>query len=202
MSADTTPAATSPCLPNQIVLDTCVLISSVLRPLLLHLADHAVYTPVWSDTIGKEWRRTAVHLWRATPAKMTQQWHVLQRAYPEANMGDVSEFSHGLALSDPKDWHVVAAGRAALARQPASQVAILTRNIRDFHRAELRRWGLQLLDPDQYLVRLWKSDSPVLRACLQALPAHAQVAGRPLESLAELLHRERLFRLRRLLQPK
>ncbi|HLR12225.1 MAG TPA: PIN domain-containing protein [Burkholderiaceae bacterium] len=191
-----TPVAGPP-LPGQLVLDTCVLVSSVLRPLLLDLARQAVYAPIWSATIGDEWRRTTTHLWQLAPEEIADQWRAMQQAFPQADMGDVSAFKQGLQFSDPKDWHVIAAARSAQAQQPGLGVAVLTRNIRDFHRAELRRLGIQLLDPDQYLTRLWQAQPLAMQAVLTHLPDRARVAGRPLESLDALLHRERLFRLRR-----
>lgn len=189
--------APAPLLPGLLVLDTCVLVSSVLRPLFLELAQRAVYVPVWSETIGDEWRRTTRHLWQVAPEEVAAQWDAMEQAFPRANMGDVSAFKQGLVLSDPKDWHVVAAARSAGAQHPSLGVAVLTRNIRDFHRAELRRLEVQLLDPDQYLTRLWQWQPATLQPVLEGLPARAQVAGRPRESLSALLHRERLFRLRR-----
>lgn len=182
------------------VLDTCVLISSVLRTLLLDLAKCDVFMPRWSPIIGIEWQRTAAHLWKVDKMQVALQWETMQRAFPDADVGEVSAFQDGLKWSDPKDWHVIAAARRVRASAPSSHVAVLTRNIRDFHRAELRRLGLQLLDPDQYLTRLWRMQPAAVQACLAELPVRARVAGRPLESLQALLHRERLFRFRRVLE--
>src|SRR3546814_7980339 len=40
-----------------------------------------------------------------------------------------------------RSWHVIAAGRAALAAKPDARVAVLTRNLKDFNRSELRHLG-------------------------------------------------------------
>lgn len=189
-----------PIVPDVVVIDTCVLISSVLRPLLLRMADSGFFVPVWSTIIGDEWRRTAARLWKTPASDIAVQWQALQDGFPHADIGDVSDFKAGLQRSDPKDWHVIAAGRAAVMRHTGATVAILTRNIKDFHRAELRSLGLYLFDPDQLMSRWWTHDAPRVHAQLAALPEHIGIPGNKPETLEVLLKRERLFRLNRLFQ--
>jgi len=184
--------------PDFLVLDTCVLISNVLRRLLLRLADHACFQPAWSEIIGDEWRRNAARVWEVEPEIIAQEWEQLQAQYPEADQGDVAPFKQGLVYSDPKDWHVIAAARAVLARRPAASVAVVTRNLRDFRRAELRRLGIDLMDPDQLLVRCWDHHRELLRSAFEHMPLDLAASGRPLETLDVILKRERLFRLNKL----
>src|SRR5690606_10538020 len=93
---------------------------------------------------------------------------------------------------------VIAAGRAVLARRPSANVAIVTRNTRDFNRGELRRLGLGLMDPDIALARYLAGRPAQLRASLAKVPAYALAPGRGLESVDTILKRERLFRFNRL----
>src|SRR5690625_171954 len=122
----------------------------------------------------------------------------MQDGFPHADMGDVSAYQQGLERSDPKDWHVIAAARAAMVRHPDGTIAILTRNLKDFHRAELRRLGLYLFDPDQLMSRWWLRDVQGVKAHLLALRDHIGIDHRQPEALEALLKRERLFRLNRL----
>lgn len=184
--------------PDFVVLDTCVLISNVLRRLLLRLADQACFQPVWSGVIGDEWRRNVARVWEAEPETIAKEWEALQAAYPAADQGDVAPFKQGLVHSDPKDWHVIAAARAVLARRPAASVAVVTRNLRDFRRSELRRLGVGLMDPDQLLVRCWDRHRESLRSAFELMPLDLAASGRPLEPLEVILRRERLFRVNRL----
>ena len=46
-------------LPDVVVLDTCVLISNVLRRMLLRLATEGCFRVAWSSVIGDEWCRNA-----------------------------------------------------------------------------------------------------------------------------------------------
>ena len=185
-------------LPDFVVLDTCVLLSNVLRRLFLRLAHKGCFAPVWSEVIGDEWRRNAARLWEVAPEAIALQWEEMQAEFPEANRGDVSAFKQGLVHSDPKDWHVIAAGRAVLAKHPEASVAVVTRNLRDFRRSELRRVGLALLDPDQLLVLCREPYRPELEAALEQVPQDLVDVGRPLEPLEAILKRDRLFRLARL----
>lgn len=188
-----------PAVPDVLVMDTCVLISSTLRALLLNMAKSGWFTPVWSPIIGDEWRRTAARLWQTPTEDIALQWDALQEDFPDADMGDINSYKAGLERSDRKDWHVIAAGRVAVNRYPSSTVAIVTRNIKDFHRAELRSLGLYLFDPDQLMTRFWSCDADHVRQQLTDLSGHVLVPGRGPETLEVLLKRERLFRLNRLL---
>lgn len=183
--------------PAVVVLDTCVLISSVLRRLLLHLAGEGRLQPAWSRVIGEEWRRNAARLWDVPADDVAAQWEALQLSFPLADLGEVGAYKQGLRYSDPKDWHVVAAGRAALARWPGQPAAVLTRNIKDFDRRELRGLGLQLYEPDRYLELCWAAWGEPLRRGLEELAQElAQIEGAA--TLDEVLGRERLYRLRKL----
>ncbi|HWK62433.1 MAG TPA: PIN domain-containing protein [Eoetvoesiella sp.] len=186
-------------LPDILVIDTCVLISNVLRRLLLRLAGHGCFQPAWSPVIGDEWRRNASRVWGVPIADLEVQWEALQAAFPMADQGDIAAFKEGLKRSDPKDWHVIAAALAAQARHPGRAVAVVTRNTRDFNRSELRQRGLQLFDPDQLLLRCWESAPELVRSQCTLIADDALQAGREAEALDSVLRRERLFRFNRVL---
>src|SRR5690606_14208261 len=125
-------------------------------------------------------------------------WAELQRDFPDADQGDVSVFKSDLRRSDPKDWHVIAAARAVKAKNQDLSVAVLTRNLKDFNRTELRSLGLELFDPDQFLVRCWAQNPLLMRELFQLISADIQAVGKAAEPLEVVLKRERLFRLNRL----
>lgn len=198
-AAECDPLVASHLLPQRVVLDTCVLMSTILKNLLLRLAQSGIFEPVWADYIGQEWRRNASRVWAVSDEDITAQWQDMQTAFPQADMGIVSEFETELSKSDRKDWHVIAAGRAALALHPGQSVCILTRNLRDFNRSELRLLGLSLLDPDQFLVKCYGLNPDLLVQLLALIPDDAVKIGRPREPLETVLKRERLFRLNSLI---
>lgn len=195
-----TTVTAGPTPPDILVLDTCVLISNVLRRALLQLAGQSCFQVAWSHTIGDEWRRNAARLWGVASDDILSQWNQLQQAFPDADQGDVTAFKEGIRRSDPKDWHVVAAGRSVIQKYPQQRVGVLTRNLRDFNRSELRSFGLDLLDPDLFLVRCLGAFPQQMHRMLASLPEEVVAPGRELEPLPTILRRERLFRLNRLLQ--
>ena len=83
-------------LPRFVVLDTCVLISNVLRPVLLRLAAENVFCVAWSPVIADEWCRTAERLWSVPNEVIRAQWLALQSDFPNADQGDVSAYKTGL----------------------------------------------------------------------------------------------------------
>ncbi len=217
-----------PVLPQILVIDTCVLISNVLRRLLLRLADLACFQPAWSSVIGDEWQRNAARLWGVSATDIQVQWLALQTDFPHADQGEITPFKAGLRRSDPKDWHVIAAARAAKSRAagvPAAVVpaagtpvagipvagspvagtpvagasaGIVTRNIKDFNRTELRGYGLTLFDPDELLVRCLLQYPLQAASAFDEIPDFALAPGKEIEPLDVILKRERLFRLNRL----
>ena len=186
--------------PNHIVIDTCVLMSNVLRRLLLRMAQTGHFHPVWAEYIGVEFRRNASRIWNVEPEMLDAEWLQMQQQFPFANMGDVTAFEEGLKRSDKKDWHVIAAARAIQHKHPESTICILTRNIKDFNRAVIRNLELYHYDPDQFLVMCWARYQPQMRSLFELIPEDALKIGRQPEPLEAVLRRERLFRLNNLVQ--
>ena len=187
--------------PPFVVLDACVLMSTVQRRLLLRVADQGVFQPIWTERIGEEWRRNAARVWQIPPEKLADQWSAMNQRFPSAMEANTAPYEVGLRYSDPKDLHVIAAGlarraRCGLQRPPA--VWVMTWNLKDFDRSELRRQGLDAYSPDQLLADWWRARSSGLDAAVQAVTADSVALGRTPEPLADTLERERLYRLKRL----
>ena len=102
--------------PPFIVLDACVLMSGIVRRLVLRLAEAGVYQPVWTERIGEEWRRNASRIWEIPPEVMAEQWADMNARFPQALEHDAQACEASLRYSDPKDFHVIAAGLARRAR--------------------------------------------------------------------------------------
>jgi len=187
--------------PPFVVLDACVLMSTVLRQLVLRVADAGVFLPVWTERIGEEWRRNAARLWEIPPELLAAQWDAMNRRFPGAMEADTGAYEAVLRYSDPKDFHVIAAGLARRARcglQRVPAVHVMTWNLKDFNRSELRRQGLDAYTPDHLLAGWWQAGPSRLEAPVQAVATDYVALGRTPEPLADTLHRERLYRLKRL----
>jgi hypothetical protein len=184
-----------------IVLDACVLMSTVLRQLLLRAAQNGVYQPIWTERIGEEWRRNAARLWGAPREILDGLWDDMNRAFPSAMENDTQAYEAGLRYSDAKDFHVIAAGLARRARcglQRTPVVQVMTWNLKDFNRSELRRQGLDVFSPDVMLARWWQACEPALRSALEPVEQDYVALGREPLALDAILHRERLYRLAKL----
>ena len=133
--------------------------SGILRRLLLRLADAGVFVPVWTDRIGEEWRRNASRIWDIPPEVLDEFWAEMNARFPMANETDTQVYEASLRYSDPKDFHVIAAGLARRARCGQAKtpvVQVLTWNLKDFNRSELRRQGLDVYNPDRMLAQWWQ----------------------------------------------
>lgn len=179
-----------------LVLDACVMMSGLLRPLLLNLAYSGLFTPLWNDKIGQEWMRNAARLWPIDRDLLEQEWQKMQGMFPMANMGDVKDFEINLRHTDRKDKHVAATGVAAVARLVPGPINILTWNLKDFSRSELRKQQLGLMDPDRLLSQWWTKHSLEIKVHIESTINELISNGRrEPEPVVTLLKRDRLFRL-------
>ncbi len=181
-----------------VVLDTCVLISNVLRFLSLGLAQAGHFQPAWSPHIREEWLRNAARLWQVERSALELDWAEWEQRFPLANQGIVHHFQEGLRYSDPKDWHVIAAARAAQFNFPEQPVSILTKNSKDFNRSELKRLGIMRWAPDLFFYALWPQAQLTFRHLLHQLPEAVRAPDKEALSVEALLKRERLFELAKL----
>lgn len=120
------------------VLDTCVLVPSVLRDVLLEVAARGVYRPLWSSEICAELYRTLTTRLaergqdpETTDSYIARLRHQMSVAFPDALVHDWQPLESAVVLPDVNDRHVVAAaivGRADV---------IVTDNERDFPRAAM-----------------------------------------------------------------
>lgn len=181
---------------GSLVLDACVMMSGLLRPLLLNLASNGLFIPLWNDKIGQEWMRNAARLWPIDKDLLEQEWQKMQEMFPAANMGDVKEFEINLRHTDRKDKHVAATGVAAVARLVPGPINVLTWNLKDFSRSELRKQQLGLMDPDRLLSQWWTKHSLEIKSHIESTIDELISSGRrEPEPVVALLKRDRLFRL-------
>ncbi len=181
-----------------VVLDTCVLISNVLRFLSLGLAKAGHFQPAWSLHIREEWLRNASRLWEVERSALELDWTQWEQQFPLADQGIVHGFQEGLKYSDPKDWHVIAAARAAQHNFPDQPVSILTKNSKDFNRSELKRLQIVRWAPDAFFCQLWPQAHADFIELLQQMPQAVRSPAKDLLSTEALLKRERLFELAKL----
>jgi predicted nucleic acid-binding protein len=119
-------------------LDTCVLVPSRARDVLLEIASTGVYRPLWSSEILAELDRTLRLLLakrsvspEETDAYLTRLFRQMRITFPDALVTGWEELVPTIHLPDPDDRHAVAAARAGRAD------VIVTDNLADFPPAAL-----------------------------------------------------------------
>jgi predicted nucleic acid-binding protein len=120
------------------LLDTCVLVPSRARDVLLEVASAGVYRPLWSYEILAELDRTLRLLLAKREASrdqadayLAQLFRQMETAFPDALVTDWEALAQTTRLPDPDDRHVVAAAQVGHAD------VIVTDNLAHFPAAEL-----------------------------------------------------------------
>jgi len=120
------------------LLDTCVLVPSRARDVLLEVASAGVYRPLWSAAVLTELDRTLRRLLdkrgaspEETSAYLTRLFRQMETAFPDALVTGWEPLAGTVQLPDPDDWHIAAAALAGRAD------VIVTDNLTDFPPAAL-----------------------------------------------------------------
>ena len=152
------------------LLDACVLYPSVLREVVLGVAQRGLIVPLWSARILAEWGHAASRRGDdAAPAIA----HAA-RAFPHAEVTVEAGLERTLDLPDPADAHVLAAAISGEAQ------LLVTLNLRDFPRRTMAAHALRAEDPDTLLMRLWLQHPDAVEAAVADVVARAEdIAGAP-----------------------
>lgn len=128
------------------LLDANVLYPFLLRDLLLSLAHAYLYRPKWSKDIEDEWIK---HLSTDRPDVDTDSIREkMKKAFGDAMVDGYQDLIDGLTLPDKDDRHVLAA--AIVSRSDV----IVTYNLPDFDEQELKKYNIEVIHPDDFIVNL------------------------------------------------
>jgi predicted nucleic acid-binding protein len=133
----------------KVALDACVIFPTVLREILLGVAQLGLYEPVWSERILQEWVRATHKLGPLAKIQAEAEARLMQARFPRAMQRAFKEIEAGLLLPDPDDVHVLATAIGGHAD------ALITFNAVDFPRHVLATHGIARRDPDGFLWELW-----------------------------------------------
>ena len=174
----------------RIVIDTCVLYPTVMRSVVLGVAQQSFFTPLWSARILEEWARAAeTRLGPEGAAQARAEIALLRAQWPDAECKPAPGTEARLWLPDPADIHVLAVA------VDASADAIMTLNKKDFPRNTLREEGLERIDPDGFLHGLWREDPDAVAFAAEKVLAEAiRLSGQDW-TMRALLKKARLPRL-------
>ena len=149
----------------RIVFDTCVLVPSFLREVLLACAEVGKADYIVSHKILTEWSNVA----KSKLDKLEAEIAVAEfrKTHPLAISSDAVSLAQ-FWLPDLNDIHIL----AFAVEQNAD--AILTFNKKDFPKSEVYRYDLQILDPDEFLRNLFKKNRYEIHRVLQPILKRAQ----------------------------
>lgn len=134
----------------RVVYDTCVLVPAPLRDLLLRVAEAGLVRASMSDDILDELERVLVRDFSVPDELATRLRSAVERTF-EDSVIERDRYSDliGLAdLPDEDDEHVLAAARSVGAQ------AIVTTNLKDFPADKVRRFDVEVVHPDDFLLDL------------------------------------------------
>jgi hypothetical protein len=137
-----------------VVLDACVLYPAAQRDLLMWLTAGGVIRAHWTNEIHEEWMRNVARDFGVSRRVLERVRELMDRAAGDALIERYRHHERGFPNTDPKDRHV-----AARKRSGASNVTVITWNVRHFDQKELSAVGLRAENPDAFLCRLL-ADSP------------------------------------------
>jgi len=172
-------------------MDACLLANARAADAFLRLAREGAYSLYWSRKILEETRRTQSHKF-GWGARVTDSYHAkLEEKFP---MAIVSNFERWIeqCTNDEGDRHVLACAIEAGARY------IVTFNTDDFKDADLARWNIRAMKPNDYLLMLYLKDEALFveqftRAAVKKEKTAREVASgllRDCKTFAELMLRE------------
>lgn len=149
-----------------VLYDANVLYPNVLRDVLIRLAQTGLVHARWTDRILDEtFRNLGADRPDIPAATMTRLRELMNQAVPDCLVAGYESLIPALTLPDPDDRHVLAA-----AIRCGAQV-IVTANLRDFPAAELARFDIQALHPDEFVMDLFILDGARVHQAISATAA-------------------------------
>ncbi|MFU8776918.1 MAG: RSP_2648 family PIN domain-containing protein [Roseovarius sp.] len=173
----------------KVLLDTCVIYPTVMREMILGVAAHGAFQPLWSERIIGEWLRAVVKLGPEAEAQAAGEAALMNARWPRARVSYPPSLEARLWLPDPADRHVLAAAIAG------SADGILTLNARDFPRHTLAEEGLWRADPDGFLHGIWQARPGLVAEVAEGVLEKARALSTGAWEMRALLKKAKLPRL-------
>lgn len=166
----------------RVVLDACVMLPQNLNNLLLTLAEHDLFTPVWTPELLDEVHRNLTGKLAVTAEQADHRIAQMRRAFPHATDHSAG-YLHlvDAMINHPKDRHVLAAAVASGA------ALIVTANLKDFPTVACDPHGITVVHPDDFLLDQLDLDTPRVMDAVTALTGRNQHPPRTPEQLAVAL---------------
>lgn len=149
------------------LLDACVLYPIAMTDALLSLATAGLFAAKWSREIEREWiaaledRRPELH------GRLEVRRDAMRDAVPDWEVAEAAwaPLVAGYNLPDLDDRHVLAAAVAGHAD------CIVTANLKDFPAEIVGVYGIEVVDPDRFVINQWDLDPLIAMAAFKRMRA-------------------------------
>lgn len=173
----------------RLLLDACILYPTVLREILMAVAQTGAFLPLYSERILGEWQHVAERKSPETASTARVEIALFRAAFPQGCVAPADGAEDALSLPDPGDLHVLAAALGGGAE------GLLTANIRDFPPRTLARHGIWARTPDSYLRELYDAMPSEITKIAEGARSRTEAASGRTQPLKPLLKRAGLPRL-------
>jgi predicted nucleic acid-binding protein len=152
-------------MPFIVVYDANALYPNTLRDLLIRIAQqpHLVQAKWTNEILDEMLRALQKNLPDITEEQVGRLRDRMNNAVRDCLVEGYEPLVEILELPDPDDRHVLAAAIKATAQ------VIVTRNVKDFPRGKLARWGVRAKSPDDFVRDQVEIDTRAVWACIQQI---------------------------------
>ena len=178
------------------ILDANVLFPADLRNTFMYLALADAFSARWTAQIHEEWIRNVLKTRpELTRAALERTRQLMDKHALDAIVEDYQWLIPTLQLPDADDRYVLAAAIHAQAE------VIVTWNLKDFPAHSLNPFGIEALNPDQFLLSIWSSRRVQILDGLRTQRASLKNPPQTAAQFLESLQRQNLTRFVEALRP-
>jgi predicted nucleic acid-binding protein len=169
-------------------LDACVLFPIAVADALMSLATAGLFAAKWSTKIEEEWIQSLEEARPDLKGKLGIRRNSMREAMPDWEVPTKGwEALVGcIKLPDPDDHHVLAAAIAGHAD------CIVTSNLKDFPAAVVQPFGIEILHPDDFIIKQWDLDELAAVAAFKRMRARRKKPEATAEDFAQAMERNGL----------
>ncbi len=170
------------------VLDACVLYQLAIADSLMSIAVTGLFAAKWTTKIEEEWIGSLENDRPDLKGRLSSRRDDMREAVPDWEISEAAWISiaGSLKLPDPNDVHVLAAAIAGHAD------CIVTRNHQDFPGSILAAHGINVIDPDQFIVNQWDLENVPVMVAFKGMRARRKKPTENVEDFARTLERNGL----------
>ncbi|GLS98203.1 PIN domain-containing protein [Piscinibacter gummiphilus] len=170
------------------LLDACVLYPLAIADSLMSVAATSLYAAKWTLQIEREWMNALVRNRPDLAGRLEPRRDAMRDAVPDWEVTESTwrNFAEGevmRGMPDPGDVHVLAAAIGGHAD------CIVTSNLKHFPEAIVSRFGIEVIDPDRFLVHQWDLDAIAVIAAFKRMRARWRRPQASAEDFASAMER-------------